>query len=50
MGCACKSNTGVRKQVSQITKRDSISNTRHIVNKATINHDRKQIIIKRPVR
>jgi hypothetical protein len=47
MGCACKSNNGVRKTVTQITKRNT--NT-HIVQKSTINPERKQIIIKRPMR
>ena len=47
MACACKSN-GNKKQVTQITKRtpNTSVNTRKSVN----SQERKQIIIRRPVR
>ena len=51
MGCACKSNTGARKQVTQITKRVTTAPPTHSVNRATTNNsERKQIVIRRPVR
>lgn len=50
MGCSCKSNTGVKKQVSQIKKRTTSAPTTHSVNKSYSNNDRKQIIIRRPAR
>lgn len=50
MGCACKSNTGARKQVSQVTKKATTPPTTHAVNRATPTNSRKQIIIRRPVR
>lgn len=48
MGCACKSNTGAKKQVTQVTKRTSAPIT-HSVNQNS-STGRKQIIIKRPSR
>lgn len=48
MGCACKSNTGTKKQVAQLTKRTSVPIT-HSVNQSS-SKGRKQIIIKRPSR
>lgn len=51
MGCACKSNTGARKQASQITKRTTTSPPpTHTVNRATPTNARKRITIRRPVR
>lgn len=49
MGCACKS-SGVKKQATQITKRNSGSSSTHSVSKSTSTPERKQIIIRRPVR
>lgn len=49
MACACKSNNGAKKQATQITKR-TISSSSQVVGKVTNNPERKQIIIKRPVR
>ena len=48
MGCACKSNTGAKKQVTQVVKRTTAPVT-HSVNKSS-GKGRKQIIIKRPSR
>lgn len=50
MGCACKSNTGAKKQASQVTKRSTTAPPTHAVNRATPTNTRKQIVIKRPVR
>ena len=51
MGCACKSNTGARKQASQIIKRTSTTPPpTHTVNRAMPTNTRKQIVIRRPVR
>lgn len=48
MACACKSNNGAKKQVSQITKR-TVSSSSQVVRKVNNNSERKQIVIKRPV-
>lgn len=48
MGCACKSNTGAKKQVTQVIKRTTAPVT-HSVNQSS-GKGRKQIIIKRPSR
>lgn len=45
MGCGCKSNTGIKKQVTQITKK---SENTHNVSKSVNKPVRKQIIIRRP--
>lgn len=50
MACACKSSNGAKKQVSQITKRTTVSSSSQAIRKVTNNSERKQIIIKRPVR
>ena len=50
MGCACKSNTGARKQASQVIKRGTTPPPTHTVNRATPTNTRKQIVIRRPVR
>ena len=51
MGCACKSSSGVKKQVSQITKRNpSTNSSSHVVTRSTPKPERKQIIIRRPSR
>jgi hypothetical protein len=51
MGCACKSNTGAKKQASQVTKRSTTAPPpTHAVNRATPTNTRKQIVIRRPVR
>ena len=50
MGCSCKSNTGARKQVSQVTKKATTPPPTHAVNRATPTNSRKQIVIRRPVR
>lgn len=48
MGCGCKS-TGIKKQVSQFTKRNSESGTK-TVTRVSVPRERKQIIIRRPAR
>jgi hypothetical protein len=48
MGCGCKS-TGVKKQVTQFTKRNSNRDTQ-TVTRVTAPRERKQIIIRRPAR
>ena len=45
MGCGCKSSSGVKKQVTQITKK---SGNTHNVYKSVDKPVRKQIIIRRP--
>lgn len=51
MACACKSSSSVKKQVSQITKRNPSTNSgSHIVTRSVPNTERKQIIIRRPSR
>jgi hypothetical protein len=45
MGCGCKSSSGVKKQVTQITKN---SGNTHNVSKSVDKPVRKQIIIRRP--
>lgn len=45
MGCGCKSSSGVKKQVTQITKK---SENTHNVYKSVDKPVRKQIIIRRP--
>lgn len=45
-GCSCKSNSGVKKQATQIRTRTT-QTTRVSQNK---NSERKQIVIRRPVR
>jgi hypothetical protein len=46
MGCSCKSNSGVKKQATQIRTRTT-QTTRVSQNN---NSERKQIVIRRPVR
>ena len=46
MACSCKSNTGASKQASQMVKRS----TSQTVNTSRPSQERKQIIIRRPVR
>ena len=46
MGCGCKSNNGVRKQIVQVNKKGSTPITHTNNQTETV---RKQIIIKRPV-
>ena len=48
MGCECKSNTGAKKQVTQVVKRTTVPVT-HSVNQSS-GKGRKQIVIKRPSR
>lgn len=48
MACSCKSNNGAKKQATQITKR-STSVTK-VVQKTSSTPERKQIVIRRPVR
>lgn len=48
MACACKSNTGAKKQVTQLTKRTTSSNSQ--VQRTSSAPERKQIIIRRPAR
>lgn len=50
MGCSCKSNTGARKQVTQVTKKTTSPPPTHAVHRAMPTNSRKQIVIKRPVR
>jgi hypothetical protein len=45
MGCGCKSNSGVKKQVTQITKK---TETTHNVSKLVNKPMRKQLVIRRP--
>ena len=45
MSCGCKSNSSVRKQVTQITKKNESTHSEMKTNEKTI---RKQIIVKRP--
>lgn len=49
MACACKSNNGAKKQVSQIQKRTANSSN-HTVTKAAPAKEKKQVVIRRPVR
>jgi hypothetical protein len=49
MACACKSNNGAKKQVSQITKRTT-SPSNQVVRNTNTNAERKQIVIRRPSR
>lgn len=49
MACACKSNNGVKKQATQITKHTTSPSSR-VVRKTTNSQERKQIVIRRPVR
>lgn len=48
MACSCKSNSGVKKQATQITKRSTAATK--VVKKTTSTPERKQIVIRRPVR
>lgn len=48
MACSCKSNNGVKKQATQITKRSTT--VTKVVKKSTDTPERKQIVIRRPVR
>lgn len=50
MACACKSNTGAKKQATQMTKRTSSTSNTQTVQKTTSTSERKQIVIRRPVR
>lgn len=50
MGCGCKSNTGNRRQVSQVTKKNPSTVPSHTVTRSSVNNTRKQIIIRRPTR
>jgi hypothetical protein len=50
MGCSCKSNTGARKQVTQVTKKTTSPPPTHAVHRAMPTNSRKQIVIRRPVR
>lgn len=49
MACSCKSNSGVKKQATQITKRTTTS-SQQVVRKASTSPERKQVVIRRPVR
>jgi hypothetical protein len=48
MACSCKSNSSVKKQVTQL-KNVSNNSSSQVVRK-TNNQERKQIIIRRPIR
>ena len=48
MACACKSNTGARKQVSQITKRTVGPPPTQSVTRSSEQTAKKKVIIKRP--
>jgi hypothetical protein len=49
MACSCKSNSGVRKQVSQITKKVSNATSNNTEKKVNNTPERKQIVIRRPI-
>ena len=49
MACSCKSSSGAKKQATQITKRTTNSSNQ-IVRKSSTSPERKQIVIRRPVR
>lgn len=48
MACSCKSNNGAKKQATQITKRSTT--VTKVVQKTSSTPERKQIVIRRPVR
>jgi hypothetical protein len=50
MACACKSNTGARKQVSQLTKRSVSAPPTHTTTRVSEPSGKKQVIIRRPAR
>lgn len=50
MGCSCKANTSVRKQVTRVVKRSTTAYSTHSSSNQTRQKERKQVIIRRPAK
>lgn len=49
MACACKSNSGVKKQATQV-RRVLPASSSHVVTRSVSKPERKKIVIRRPAR